>query len=103
LPIACLFLHCLPAKRGEEVPAEVIDGPQSIAFDQAENRLHTEFALCAAFLGDEVDLDRIDRSGNNSENTKKTIEIFRKWYVLQSQCFQVTTKYCLSINSFQLR
>ncbi len=48
---ATIFLHCLPAHRGEEVTAEVFDGPQSRVFDQAENRLHAQKALILFLLG----------------------------------------------------
>jgi ornithine carbamoyltransferase len=47
-----IFLHCLPAYRGLEVTTEVLDGPQSVVFNQAENRLHAQKALLAALLGE---------------------------------------------------
>ncbi len=50
-----LFLHCLPAHRGEEVAAEVIDGPQSAVWDEAENRLHAQKALMEFMLLGRVD------------------------------------------------
>lgn len=55
-----LFLHCLPAHRGEEVAAEVIDGPQSAVWTEAENRLHAQKALVEFMLldGDFAPLDR---------------------------------------------
>ncbi len=48
-----IFLHCLPAHRGEEVSAEVIDGPQSCVWDEAENRLHVQKAIMAMLIGGE--------------------------------------------------
>jgi ornithine carbamoyltransferase len=45
-----LFMHCLPAHRGEEVTAEVIDGPQSVVWEEAENRMHTQKALMEYLL-----------------------------------------------------
>jgi ornithine carbamoyltransferase len=46
-----LFMHCLPAHRGEEVTADVLESPASVVFDQAENRLHTQKALLLMLLG----------------------------------------------------
>ena len=46
-----IVMHCLPAHRGQEIDAEVIDGPASVVFDQAENRMHAQEALLVRLLG----------------------------------------------------
>ena len=45
-----LFMHCLPAQRGEEVSEDVLEGPQSVVWDEAENRLHVQKALMEYLL-----------------------------------------------------
>jgi ornithine carbamoyltransferase len=47
---ACKVLHCLPAHRGQEIAADVMDGPASLIFEQAENRLHAQKALLCFLL-----------------------------------------------------
>ncbi|MEM1071697.1 MAG: ornithine carbamoyltransferase [Planctomycetota bacterium] len=51
-----LFMHCLPAERGAEVTAEVIDGPSSVVYDQAENRMHAQNALMRLLLADDAEV-----------------------------------------------
>jgi ornithine carbamoyltransferase len=49
-----IVMHCLPAYRGEEITEEVLEGPQSVVFDQAENRLHVQKAIMALLMSDEI-------------------------------------------------
>ena len=61
-----IFMHCLPAHRGDEVAAEVIDGPQSVVWDEAENRLHVQKAILAWCL----DPSRPDQTGQDRAQAK---------------------------------
>ena len=81
-PSDCKFLHCLPANRGEEVTSEVVDCDQSIVFDQAENRLHTELALCAAFLADEKSIEKLDRNRDKNKYDDQIIKIIKELHAL---------------------
>jgi ornithine carbamoyltransferase len=64
-----IFLHCLPAHRGEEVSADVIEGPQSRVWDEAENRLHVQKAIMAVLIGGEKLPRRPSRSRTRSSRS----------------------------------
>jgi len=76
-PSDCKFLHCLPANRGEEVTSEVVDCDQSIVFAQAENRLHTELALCAAFLAGNESIVQLEQIQQKNKYDDQIIRIIR--------------------------
>ena len=57
-----VFMHCLPAHREDEVTAEVLDGPQSVVFDQAENRMHAQKAILLLLLGGTADTGGTEHS-----------------------------------------
>ena len=65
-----VFMHCLPAHRNAEVTDSVLDGPQSIVFDQAENRLHAQKAIVLMLLGG---AKRLPQSRNKSRPKRRAL------------------------------
>jgi ornithine carbamoyltransferase len=69
-----IFLHCLPAHRGEEVSEDVIEGDQSRVWDQAENRLHVQKALMAMLMGNSVNGKEAGKRGSGEARKKRKIK-----------------------------
>ena len=61
---SCRVLHCLPAHRGEEITADMIDGPASLVFEQAENRLHAQKGLLCFLLDGAANRPAVGASGS---------------------------------------
>jgi ornithine carbamoyltransferase len=67
-----IFLHCLPAHRGEEVSEEVIEGSQSRVWDQAENRLHVQKAIMAVLMGGERERSTVNGKRERRSRSRRT-------------------------------